>query len=167
MPISKKRRSVKAPRDRSKGLLLPMPRHDSDAMSLRSRLAFEAMRAQRATARDVRHVAQAVLLTGFMTEAGHGLLELPFIEEVEKEVLALLDQGKTADDWKVPETLLERLPSVINEHDRQFREVRLGVVKAACERLDRMVSSAITRSKEGVESPASFSNSNSAGQSGR
>jgi len=102
-----------------------------------------------------------------MTEAGHGLLELPFIEEVEKEVLALLDQGKTADDWKVPETLLERLPSVINEHDRQLREVRLGVVKAACERLDRMVTSAITRSKEGLESPASSRSLILPGQSGR
>ncbi|SAL07617.1 hypothetical protein AWB81_08191 [Caballeronia arationis] len=144
-----------------------MPRHDSDAMSLRSRLAFEAMRAQRATARDVRQVAQAVLLTGFMTEVGHGLLELPFLEEVEKEVLALLERGRAVDDSIVPETLLERLPAIINEHDRQLREVRLGVVKAACERLDRMVTSAIARSEERVESPASPFETNSVQQRGR
>ena len=118
-------------------------------MSLRSRLAFEAMRSQRPTATDVLNVAQTVLLTSFITEAGHGLLDLTLIRQVEEEVLALLDRGKATDDWITPETLLEPLASVINEHDRQLREVRLGVVKAACERLDRMVTSALAQSKEG------------------
>lgn len=126
-----------------------MPRRESDTMSLRSRLAFEAMRSQRPTATDVLNVAQTVLLTSFITEAGHGLLDLTLIRQVEEEVLALLDSGKTTDDWITPETLLEPLASVINEHDRQLREVRLGVVKAACERLDRMVTSALAQSKEG------------------
>lgn len=118
-------------------------------MSLRSRLAFEAMRSQRPTAADVLNVAQTVLLTSFVTEAGHGLLDVSFIQEVEEEVLALLDRGKATDDWFVSGALVERLSSVINEHDRQLREVRLGVVKAACERLDRMVTSARAQPKAG------------------
>jgi hypothetical protein len=151
MPTTKKRKPAKRPRTNSKTQFLPMPQRDSDAMCLQSRLAFEGMRGQRATSREVKTVAQAVLLTSFMTEAGHGLLDLSFVKEVEREVLALLDRGKATGDWTVPETLLEPLPSVINEHDRQLREVRLGVVKAAVERLERMIVSAIAQqAQEGL-----------------
>jgi hypothetical protein len=86
-----------------------------------------------------------VLLTGFITEAGHGLLDLSFVKEVERGVLALLDRGAATGDWNVPDTLLEPLPSVINEHDRQLREVRLGVVTTAVERLERMIVSAFAQ----------------------
>jgi hypothetical protein len=56
-----------------------------------------------------------------------------------------LDHGAASGDWTVPEELLDLLPSVINEHDRQLREVRLGVVATAVERLERMIVSVLTR----------------------
>ncbi|SAL79686.1 Fis family transcriptional regulator [Caballeronia telluris] len=122
-----------------------MPRRDADAMCLQSRLAFEAMRGQRSTSREVKTVAQAVLLTSFITEAGHGLLDLSLVKEAERRILALLDRGAASGDWTVPEAMLDLLPSVINEHDRQLREVRLGVVTAAVERLERMIVSALAQ----------------------
>lgn len=145
MPSTKKRKTANRPRKNSKMQFLPMPRRDSDAMCLQSRLAFEAMRGRRAASSEVKTVAQAVLLTSFITEAGHGLLELSFVKEVERGILALLDHGAASGDWTVPEELLDLLPSVINEHDRQLREVRLGVVATAVERLERMIVSVLTR----------------------
>ena len=70
---------------------------------------------------------------------------MSFVKEVERGVLALLDRGAATGDWNVPDTLLEPLPSVINEHDRQLREVRLGVVTTAVERLERMIVSAFAQ----------------------
>lgn len=73
-----------------------MPREDADALCLQSRLALEAVRGQRAARHETIVLAQTVLLTSFLTESGHGLLDLPFVRQVEEAVLAILDAGKRA-----------------------------------------------------------------------
>jgi hypothetical protein len=110
-------------------------------LCLQSRLALEAVRGQRAARQEAIILAQTVLLTSFLTESGHGLLDLSFVRQVEEAVLAILDVGKKSGEWDFGEWLVESLTTVVNEHDRQLREVRFGHIVVATERLDRMVAS--------------------------
>lgn len=143
MPVSKKRKSLKKPaRVNSKRFLLPMPRSESDALCLQSRLALEAVRGGRAARHETNVLAQTVLMTSFLTEAGHGLLDLSFVRQVGEAVLAILDAGKITDEWIFNETTIESLITIVNEHDRQLREVRFGEVHKATQRLDRMIAAA-------------------------
>lgn len=144
MPVSKKRKSPnRTARVPSKRYLLPMPRQDADGLCLQTRLALEAARSGRAATREMTVLAQAVLLTSFLTESGHGLLPLSWVHHVEKAVLAVLDTGKNTGDWNVDEAIIESLTVIVNEHDRQLREVRFSEVVAATERLDKMIVAAL------------------------
>ncbi|KMQ81066.1 hypothetical protein BPMI_03214 [Candidatus Burkholderia pumila] len=128
---AKQKRRSNAPMSRaSKIMLLPMPRHESNGMTLQLRIAFDALRHHQGTSREVTAVAQAVLLTSFMTEAGQGLLDIELLRQVERNVLAFLDRGKEMGDWVAPQALLDALPDIVNEHDRQLREVRVARRKA-------------------------------------
>jgi hypothetical protein len=117
-----------------------MPRQEADALCLRARVALEAVRVGRAARQETTVVAHTVLLTSFLTEAGHGMLELSFVRQVEEAVLAILDAGKATGEWHFSEAFVESLTTIVNEYDRQLREVRLAKVLAASERLDRMIS---------------------------
>jgi len=116
---------------------LPMPRRDADALALQYRLALEAVRCQRAERRDAISMAHVVLFTLFLTEAGHGLLDIEYLRKVEGELAAVLKHGETTGEWGFPSSLLEPLIIVVNEHDRQLREVRLSEIAAATRRLDQ------------------------------
>jgi hypothetical protein len=59
-------------------------------------------------------------------------------------VLAILDAGKATGEWNFDETFVQSLTTIINEYDRQMREVRFGQVLAATQRLDRMIASVRT-----------------------
>jgi hypothetical protein len=138
----KKDPRASAPRKRvAKAFLLPMPRAQADAMSLQSRIALETVRRQKAGRHEATCMAQVVMLTSFLTEAGHGRIDLPSIRGVETEVLALLQRGVATGDWSIPEALVESLTAIVNENDRQLREVRLAAVVDATERLDRVLAS--------------------------
>ncbi|WP_321794755.1 Fis family transcriptional regulator [Caballeronia sp. J97] len=140
MPVSKKRKAPKRPaRVPSKRYLLPMPRQEADGLCLQTRLALEAARSGRAAGREITVLAQAVLLTSFVTESGHGLLPLSLVRQVEEAVLAILDAGKKSGGWSVNEEIIESLTVVVNEHDRQLREVRISEIVSATERLDKMI----------------------------
>ncbi|TCK32620.1 hypothetical protein B0G84_8438 [Paraburkholderia sp. BL8N3] len=144
MSRTKKRKPAGANRTQTrtaKAFLLPMHRRDADAMSLQFRVALENVRRQRAGRQEATCLAQVVLLTSFLTEEGHGEIDLHYIREVENDVLAMLDHGEATGEWEFPQAMLDPLTAIVNEHDRQLREVRLAAVAAATERLDRLVGS--------------------------
>ncbi|WP_213233477.1 transcriptional regulator fis family protein [Caballeronia sp. NK8] len=116
-----------------------MPQQDADGLCLQTRLALEAARSRRAASREMTVLAHAVLLTSFLTESGHGLLPLSCVRQVEEAVLSVLDEGKKTGEWNVDETIIKSLTVIVNEHDRQLREVRFSEVVAATERLDKMI----------------------------
>jgi hypothetical protein len=118
-----------------------MPREDADALCLPARIALESARGGRAGTHETTILAHTVLITSFLTEAGHGVLDLSFVRQVEEAVLATLDAGKASGQWQFSEPFLESLTTIVNEYDRQMREVRFGQVLAATERLDRMIAS--------------------------
>jgi len=117
----------------------PMPQQDADGLCLQTRLALEAARSRRAASREMTVLAQAVLLTSFLTESGHGLLPLSWIRQVEEAVACGTGRGKKTGEWNVDETIIKSLTVIVNEHDRQLREVRFSEVVAATERLDKMI----------------------------
>ena len=58
------------------------------------------------------------------------MLELAFVRQVEEAVLAILDAGKATGEWHFREAFVESLTAIVNEYDRQLREVRLA--KGSC-----------------------------------
>jgi len=118
-----------------------MPRRDADAMSLQFRIALENVRQRRSGRREATCLTQVVLLTSFLTEKGHGEIDLSNIRAVENDVLAILDHGEATGEWEFPQAMLDPLTAIVNEHDRQLREVRLAAIAAATERLDRLLAS--------------------------
>ncbi|CAL8481106.1 protein of unknown function (plasmid) [Caballeronia sp. S22] len=108
---------------------------------LQARIALESVRGGRAAGPETTVLAHTVLLTSFLTEAGHGLLELSFVRQVEEAVLAILDVGNKTGEWTFSEATIDSLTAIVNEYDRQLREVRFAHVLAATQRLEQMIAS--------------------------
>jgi hypothetical protein len=130
---------------RAKALQLPMPRRDADALALQYRLALQAVRDGRAGRREAVAMAHVVLFTLFLSEDGQALLDLKDIREVEGALAEVLNHGELTGVWRFPSTLLEALTQIVNEHDRQLREVRLSYIAAATHRLEKRRAIAIQR----------------------
>jgi hypothetical protein len=144
MPSSKKgkkRTNSQSPLHarQSKMLYLPMPRADADAMMLRSRVVLEAARSGRADGAMARRLATVMLLTRFLTEAGHGRLELAALDAVEDALADVFKAGYETGVWTFPEAAIKALTLIVNEHDRQLLETRLEAVVAASARLDQLI----------------------------
>ncbi|MDN7176981.1 hypothetical protein M0D69_02890 [Caballeronia sp. SEWSISQ10-4 2] len=107
----------------------------------RTRLALETIRSGAGDRASAHCMAQVTLLTGFLTQAGHGLLETKFLDSVERQVSDPLNHGRDSGEWLFPKPLVEALTVVVNEHDRQLRETRLQAIVEASQRLDKLIRS--------------------------
>lgn len=120
-------------------LYLPMPRADADVMMLRSRVALEAVRSGRADGASTRRLASVLLLTRFLTEAGHGRLAVAELDEAENALVEVFTIGNETDVWSFSKAAIDALTLVVNEHDRQLLETRLEAVAAATARLNHLI----------------------------
>lgn len=144
MPVTRKKKKGGTPCSpmqarRSKILYLPMPRADADQLMLMHRTALETLRLGYANEASVRRLESVVLLTRYLTETGHGLIELAVLDDVEKALFDIVNTGKETGVWTFSQPTLDVLTHIVNEHDRQLRETRLQVVVAASDRLDRFI----------------------------
>ncbi|CAE6871179.1 hypothetical protein R69746_08441 [Paraburkholderia aspalathi] len=130
MPVSKKTAtSHKAMQlRRSKRLFLPLAREDAEKVVLRCRMALESIRRGDGDRAAADLMASTLLLTTFLTEAGHGLLSILLLEETERMLFDTLNTGMQTGIWVFAEPLIRNLMTVVNEHDRQLRETRLQAV---------------------------------------
>jgi hypothetical protein len=126
----------------AKAYWLPLPRRDAQTIILQYRLALEAIRRDEASRTDAQCIAQAVLLTRLLTEVGYGKLDETIIRDTEEDVLAMLDLGASSGIWRYPATGFARLTQVVNEHDRQLREVNLSALIACNEKLRGFIDTA-------------------------
>ncbi|MGF6649539.1 hypothetical protein OKW34_000101 [Paraburkholderia youngii] len=138
------RKSFRTPRKqaagaRSRTLLLPMPRDDAAKLVLRTRLALDRLRNGEADRRLINELSQIVLLTNFISEAGHSDLELAWLERVEGDLAGVLVQADATGIWVVPEDLIGDVTKVVNEYDRALSQTRLAVIVDACNRLERLI----------------------------
>lgn len=116
-----------------------MPRADADRVILQHRTALEAVRGGYADAALTRRLFTTILLTRYLTEDGHGLLDLPLLDEAEHMLTTALENGEDHGDWSFSPGLIDLLSATVNEHDRQLRETRLQAIVRASERLDRLI----------------------------
>ncbi|MDR5748978.1 transcriptional regulator fis family protein [Caballeronia sp. LZ029] len=124
---------------RSKTYLLPMSPPQAHVTALPIRSALETVRCNQAGRRAVLILAHTALLTNYLSEAGFGSLNLRFVYRVKAELLAVLDRGKVTGDWTISKVLLEQITAVVDEHERQLREVRCMAVADATKRLERLI----------------------------
>ena len=125
-----------------KALFLPLDVVSANELSLQFRLALESIRRGRGDKITMNRIASVVLLTRFLTEAGHGQLDNGVLADVEKQVSAALNRGRETGEWNCSDELAELLTIVVNEHDRQLRQTKLRDVVEASERLDRLIKAA-------------------------
>jgi 2C-methyl-D-erythritol 2,4-cyclodiphosphate synthase len=136
---SSKRRKASsglAKRSRQNGLLyMPLDTASANQISLRFRTALEMARTGRADSSTAQCLAQATLLTGFVSDAGFGQIDSDTCGDAETGLVALIERGHRSGDWTFSADLLESLTAVVNEHDRQLLEVRMCAIIEATDRL--------------------------------
>jgi hypothetical protein len=116
-----------------------MPREDAAKLVLRTRLALERLRNGETDRRLINELSQVVLLANFITESGHGDLEMDYLERVERDLAGVLLHADTTGSWAVPEDLIGDMTHVVNEYDRQLSQTRLAVIVNACNRLETLI----------------------------
>ncbi|RZF26082.1 Fis family transcriptional regulator [Paraburkholderia sp. UYCP14C] len=132
------RRSGLAKQSRhKKALFLPMDRGTANELVLPVRIAFERIRHGKVDRDAAVCMAEILLLTGFLTESGFGLLDVAFLDGVEKRLLTELNR-EGLGEWKFAAALVDELGVVVNEYDRLVRETRLHAIVEANESLSRL-----------------------------
>jgi hypothetical protein len=136
-------KSLAQQKGHKKRLYLPMERTAADRIALPVRVALESIRRGH-TERDVLVcLSEVVLMTGFLTEAGHSKLDQSMLDDVEKQLLATLDNAKSSNGTAVEPKLVEALTAIVNEYDRVLRESRFLAIVEANERLPTLTRSAV------------------------
>ncbi|WP_233874902.1 hypothetical protein [Paraburkholderia adhaesiva] len=120
-------------------MLLPMPRAEAADLVLRTRITLERVRRGEVTRDLINQLSQVVLVTNFVTEAGHGLLDMDFLERVEHGLADVLLEADRTGNWQVSEALLADLGPVVNEYDRMLTQTRMSEIARASDRLEQLI----------------------------
>ncbi|MEX3962820.1 hypothetical protein AB4Y42_11475 [Paraburkholderia sp. EG286B] len=146
MSSNTKPRSLRQPSSRalSKALLLPMSQRDASSLALRTRIALERLRNGEARRSLFSHMSQIVFITGYITRAGFGRLDIHDIDSVERNLGEVVAEADRTGEWKIPESLISALTTVVNEYDRQLATTRVEIVARASEHLERHMMLATT-----------------------
>lgn len=116
-----------------------MPRDSADALAPDARICLERVRQREAGSELCNGLANVVLFTGLVTALGHGALVAAFLERKECGIGAALLVADETGNWRIPNTLIDDLTTIVNEYDRQVRETRLAIIEEAAEQLERLV----------------------------
>ena len=143
---SNKPRSLRQPSSRalSKALFLPMSQRDASSLALRTRIVLERLRNGEAGRSLVNHMSQIVLITGYITRAGFGRLDIQDIDRIEQNPGEVLVEADRMGEWNIPDSLISELTTVVNEYDRQLATTRVEIIARASEQLERHMMLAAT-----------------------
>jgi len=131
--------SFTLPNRSSKALQLPLDEMLANKLSLRFRLALEGARQGRADLAAANCLLEVTLLTGFLKEDGHSTIEQGVIDHAELSLYEILQDKRIDDACQFDEQTLHNLTIVVNEHDRQLRELRLMALSKAVARLEQLL----------------------------
>jgi hypothetical protein len=136
---SNKPRSLRQPASRamSKALFLPMSPRDASSLALRTRIVLERLRNGEAGPSLVNHMSQIVLITGYITRAGFGRLDIQDFDRIEQDLGEVLVEADRTGEWNIPDSLIRELTTVVNEYDRQLATTRVEIIARASEQLER------------------------------
>jgi hypothetical protein len=143
MPASVKRKKTStAIQSRHRKLFyLPIERALANQVILQFRMAIEVVRGGHADNAAARKLLQVTLVSGFINEAGFGMIEQSIIDRTERALSEAFTRNRETGEWSFSAELIDDLTVIVNEHDRQLRETRLQVVAEATARLDRLIES--------------------------
>lgn len=131
--------SYTLPNRSSKTLHLPLDKMLADKLSLRFRLALEDARQGRADVAAAHCLLEVTLLTGFLKEDGHSTIEQAVIDHAELSLYEILEDKRFDDPCEFDDQTLHDLTIVVNEHERQLRELRLTALYKAVARLEQLL----------------------------
>jgi hypothetical protein len=122
----------------SKTMLLPVPRKDSDSLSLQNHLALCALGARQGSAFGLRILLQMVVMTGFIDEARSQEIQPELLVEAEERISEAFSRGEEHAQWFLDGRALALCHSLITWHDGQLRTAPLILLENATERLERL-----------------------------
>ncbi|MGF6658502.1 hypothetical protein QF000_000146 [Paraburkholderia atlantica] len=156
MPNNKNHQSLLTPSAAAhcKALLLPMPRKQASDLVLRARIALERLRNGERDRPLINVVLQVTIITSFITRAGHGKLDIEFLENVKRGLEDIIVEADNSGRWSVPRELIDDLTAVINEYDRQICVTRMEIIVRASNYLDKLCSDSDLRPLRGGDRQA-------------
>jgi hypothetical protein len=135
IPFSRNPQSARA--WRAKALLLPMKRESADELSLQVHIALDAMRRSCGCAGAAQILTQAMIVTGFIAEAGYGSATFEQMRSAEQAISAAVDRGRDAGMWMLDEDAFAQFATIATTYDYQLQRAPLSVIAGASDRLDR------------------------------
>lgn len=119
-------------------LLLPLPQHHADELSLQYHTAFQALRMRQGCAHGLAILLQLVVLAGFIDEARRHEIRAEILVAAERGINVALEHGKASGEWTLDAQTDELMASLIAWHDAQLRTTPLSVIRQALDRLERL-----------------------------
>lgn len=146
IPFSRNPQAARA--RRAKTLLLPMKREAVDELSLQVHIALDAMGRGRGYPGAAQILTQAMIVTGFIAEAGYGSATFEQMHSAEQAISAAFDRGRDTGVWMLGEDALAQFATIATTYDHQLQRAPLSVIAEASDRLDRF------RTGEPIDHPA-------------
>ena len=84
---------------------------------------------------------EVTLLTSFLGEDGFSLIKEQITDDAEVALYQILGSATPDQNFVLTAKALKDLTIIVNEHDRQLREIRLEVLLKATARLEKLVQS--------------------------
>jgi len=113
----------------SKVNLLPLPRLQVAALSLRYHLYLETLRAGLGERHTVDTLAVMLLYAGGLHDLGYGKLELADVDAAQGIINDAYTEGRVTGIWKIDEGGFAVLASVLCRHDRQLATAPIAAVR--------------------------------------
>jgi hypothetical protein len=122
---------------RAKAMLLPMPRATADELALQAHVALDALRRGQGSVPAAQTMTQAMILAGFLTEAGYGAATDEQMRDAEQAVSAAFDRGRETGEWVFDAETFALFATIVTAYDNQLQKAPLGAIADASDRLDR------------------------------
>jgi hypothetical protein len=129
-------RQGQAQRAQNKLLLLPVKRATADDMSLQYHIALEALRVGRGYASAAQSLAEVMVTTFFLVDAGYGQISRETFLANEVIIADCFEKGRGQDKWSLDEHGYECFAALVNLHDQQLRKAPLCAILRAKDRLE-------------------------------
>jgi len=113
----------------SKVNLLPLPRQQVAALSLRYHLYLETLRAGLGARHTVDTLAVMLLYAGGLHDLGHGKLQHVDVDAAQGIINDAYSKGRTTGVWKVGEDGFRLLAAILCTHDRQLAKAPIASVR--------------------------------------
>jgi hypothetical protein len=135
IPLQRSTRAARTRKNRT--LLLPMPKATTDDLALRVHIALDAMRRGQGNVHAAQTLTQAMILSGFLAEAGYGEATFEQMRQAEADISEAFDRGRDTGEWRLDHDAAGRFADIVSTYDFQLRRAPLSAIADASDRLDR------------------------------